>query len=174
MGPLDIPGGRPSVGFPCSVDPMTARPTDVAVVNATVASSALFYRVRDGGVISKIAFEVTTSSGNISVGVYANSGQGKAAVPAARKATSGALACPAVGYQEISLGGSVAVAAGEWLAISSDNVTAAFRSVLTAELTSQLGAGRCYKQAGGAHPLPATPGTLTAITGRAIVLEGVA
>ena len=174
MGALDIPGGRPSVGFPASCDPITARATDVAAVNATVVGSALFYRVRDGGVITKIGLEVTTQSGNISVGIYTNSGQGKAAVPVSLKATSGAVACPAIGYQEISLGGSVAVAPGEWIAISADNTTAAFRSLLTSELTTQLGLGRCFKQVGSAHPLPATPGALTAITGRAIVLEGVA
>lgn len=171
MGVLDLPD-KPSVGFPCSGDPITARGTDVAVVG-TVANTGLYYRVRDGGTISKVGLEVTTQSGNISVGIYSNSGLGRSAVPAARKATSGAVTCPAVGYQEISLGASVTVVPGDWIAISSDNVTAAFRSLLTSELTTQLSSGRCYKQA-TAHPLPATPASLTAISGRALVLVGVA
>lgn len=173
MGALDLLP-RPSVGFPCSVDLSTARPTDQAVVNATTASSALYYWSRDGGLISKIALEVHTASGNISVGVHDPVGRGSVAVPGALKATSGSVACPAAGYQEISLGGSVFVLPGGFLSISADNITAAFRSLLTAELVTQLGAGRCYKQSGGAHPLPANPGTLVAITGRVIILKGVA
>jgi hypothetical protein len=157
---------------PASVDPVTARPTDTSVVG-TVANTALYFRVRDSGTISKIALEVTVSNGNISVGVYASSGEGRAAVPASLKATTGAIACPAVGPQEIALPASLHVSAGDWFAISSDNGTAAFRSLLTAELSTPLANGRCYKQA-TAHPLPATPSSLTGVTGRAIVLVGTA
>jgi hypothetical protein len=165
-------GALDSGWAPASVDPVTSRAADFGVVG-TVANTALYYRVRDGGTISKIAVEVTASSGNISVAVYSNSGAGSAAVPASRKATSGSVACPAIGQAEISLGGSVTVVPGDWLAISSDNVNAAFRALLTSETTNALGAGRIYKQA-SAHPLPATPASLTAITGRALVLVGIA
>jgi len=162
LGKLDFP--------PTSVDPRGARPTDVAVVG-TVANTALYYRVRDGGTISKVALEVTTSSGNISVGVYANSGSGRSAAPSALKVSSGALACPAIGVQEIALTAAIRVEPGDWLAISADNATAAFRSTITAEETTALGNGLCYKQA-TAHPLPSTPASLTAITGRNILLVG--
>lgn len=164
LGKLDYP--------PISVDPRGARPTDVAVVG-TAANTALYYRVRDGATISKIALEVTTSSGNISVGVYANSGTGRAAVPSALKVSSGAVACPAAGVQEIALTAPIRVEPGDWLAISADNATAAFRSTITAEETSALGNGLCYKQA-TAHPLPSAPASLTAITGRNILLVGTA
>jgi hypothetical protein len=162
LGRFDFP--------PVSVDPRAARPTDVAVVGTTT-NTALYYRVRDGGTISKIALEVTTSNGNLSVGVYSNTGVGRSAAPAAQKATSGSVACPAIGVQEIALTGSVRVEPGDWIAISSDSTTAAFRSTITAEQTTALGNGICYKQA-TAHPLPATPGTLTGISGRNILLVG--
>jgi hypothetical protein len=164
QGKLDFP--------PTSVDPRAARPTDVAVVG-TSANTALYYRVRDGGTITKVALEVTTSSGNISVGVYSNTGVGRSAAPAAQKATSGAVACPAIGVAEVTLTASVRVEPGDWLAISADNSTAAFRSALTAEQTTALGNGLCYKQA-TAHPLPATPSSLSGISGRNILLVGTA
>lgn len=155
---------------PSSMDPRVALPADVAVVTSA-ANSALYYRVRDGADITGIMLEVTTQSGNISVGVFANSGQGRAAVPTVRKATSGAVSCPAVGVQTVNLAAGVRVEPGDWIAISADNTTAAFRSGLTSEISTVLANGLGYKQA-TAHPLPSSAGTLTAIGGRNILLVG--
>lgn len=167
-GPLDTGSSGPR--FPiASVDPRTARATDVAAIGAV--NQALYYRAEHGGTVSKICLEVTTSSGNISVAFYRNVGLGKAAQPGARIVTSGAVACPAVGYAEVSLGGPYAIPAGSWIAISADNATAAFRSTLTGESPTQLGEGWAFK-AGASHPLPATAASLTAIIGRNIILVG--
>jgi hypothetical protein len=160
---------------PFSINPTVARPTDVAVVG-TSANTAVYYRWLPAGdatsmTISKISLEVTTQNGNISVGIYANSGTGRLAVPGTLKATSGAVACPAIGVQDISLASSVRVNPGDWIAISADNATAAFRSGLTSEETTTLGNGLCMKQL-TAHPLPATPSSLIGISGRNILLVG--
>lgn len=159
--------------YPVSVDPVQCRSLDNA---ALAANEATYYRVRDGGTISKIALEVVTSSGNISVAAYRNSATGRAAVPARRLASSGAVACPAAGYVEVALSGTVTVRPGDWLAISADNATATFRSGPSSPTNgSPLALGRCYKQA-TAHPLPTTPdtGTLFGLIGRSVLLVGVA
>lgn len=120
---------------------------------------AVYVRVIKGGTISKLGIFVGTSSGNVSVGVYSNTGAGTSARPASRQATSGAVACPATGFQEISLGATVTVAEGDWFALSCDNITTTFYR--------QLGAGinafpflNC-KQATG-HPLPTSTASLAA------------
>lgn len=171
MGALDLPGAAAAPRFRCSsVDAIhLIRSSDVATLGA--ANQALFYRVRNGGTFTKVGLEVTTQGGNICVGFYANTGSGDTAAPGALIGTSGAVACPAVGYADVALTSSAVVPDGAWVAISSDSATAAFRSGLTGELVSAFGKGRCYKQ-GSAHPLPSTPSTLTAITGRTVVLVG--
>ena len=101
-------------------------------VNIGTANQTHYYRITGVGVtggaqtISKIGLEVTTSSGNICVSVYASSGTGRDAVPGARKATSGSVACPSAGYAEVTLDAPVTVAPGDWLAIACDNGTAQF------------------------------------------------
>lgn len=165
-----IVGARGSFGYPATLDPITVRGTDSATLGA---GECWYLRVSDGGVISKIGLEIVTSSGNISVAAYRNGGTGLAAVPATRLATSGAVACPTAGYAEISLGATITVNPGDWLSLSSDNGTAAFRCMLGGVLTSQLAAGRIYMQT-SAHPAPSPPGALAARLGRNILLIGVA
>lgn len=125
------------------------------------AGRAWFFRGHQGGAVGKIALEVTASSGNISVGLFANGGAGAAAAPAARTGTSGAVPCPAVGYAEIALGASVTFADGDWFAVSADNSTAQFRSAGGggANLTD-LAAGAMGSTT-ASHPLPSVAGTLT-------------
>jgi hypothetical protein len=157
-------------GFPYTVDPGFVRSTDARAAPST--NGAIYARVLGGGPVSKIGLQCQVSSGNISVGVHQNSGVGRAAVPGARIATSGAVACPAVGYAEVSLGGSVPVAPGDWFSISADNVTASFLCNLGVAVDSSIGLGRQFRQA-TAHPVPATPSGLLAAVGYSIVMVGV-
>src|SRR5690606_10790865 len=83
------------------------------------ASRCVFMRYITGGTITKVALHVGVASGNISVAVFADDGTGGA--PGTRKGTSGAVSCPSAGYAEVSLGGSVDVNAGDYLALSCDN-----------------------------------------------------
>lgn len=115
-------------GFPVTVDPRQIAFTS----SIGSASRAYYHRVTGGGLITKIGLYVATTSGNVCVSVYANTGTGRASMPGARVATSGSVACPAVGYAEISLGASVDVASGDhWFAISMDNTTATIASAGT-------------------------------------------
>ena len=109
---------------------VVGNPAGAAMSNANQAS---FVRLYGTGAISKIGIEVIVSSGNIQAAVYSsasgtgfNSQLGRDAVPGARKATTGSLACPAAGYAELSLGGSITIEPGDWLGFSADNTTAAF------------------------------------------------
>lgn len=157
-------------GFPYTVDPGYPRASDALPVPS---GGALFARCREGGTISKIGLEIVVSSGNICVAAYTNSGVGRAGQPTGgRLGTSGAVASPGTGYREIALGGSIVVLPGDWLALSADNGTVTFRSLLAGVATSDLGLGRQLEMA-AAHPLPATPSSLTATVGRTIVLIGV-
>lgn len=133
------------------------------------------YEPLGGGTIAKIALSIGVSSGNISVAAYPNVGAGVAAVPGARLATSGAVACPAAGWAEVSLGASVEVAQGSWFALTADNTTATFLSSGAANPNgNSFGLGQMLRE-GAAHPAPANPGgSLAALTGRTWALQGVA
>lgn len=110
--------------------------------------------------VSSIVIYVGTSSGNISVAVYGNNdSEGTAARPSgARKATSGAIACPTgSAFTAVSITPTISIAAGDWIAISADNTTATFaRSALTFS-----GGGISYVE-NSAHPAPASVGSLIA------------
>lgn len=158
-------------GFPYTVDPGEIRSSDSLGVGA--ANQAIYSRVKHGGTISKVGVRVGASSGSISVALYRNTGSGRSAVPGTRLATSGAVACPASGYAEIDLGSPFTLYPGDWIAISADNTTAQFGSLLSTAADSNLGLGRQFRQA-AAHPCPSTPASLVATTGNTHCLIGVA
>lgn len=141
----------PRIGFTAAVWP--------------VANRGVYSRLVTGSFISKIAIEVTTASGNISLAVYRNSGVGMAAVPAAQIATTGAVACPAAStggvLREVALIAPVRAAKGDWLFMSCDNGTATFTRATTS-LSTWNGAF-AYRQ-DAAHPAPSPAGTLAATT----------
>lgn len=142
-------GDPQNLGFPATVDPRNlAFTSGIGSANRTY-----YHRVTGGGTITKIGLYVAASSGNICVSVYANTGTGRASMPGNRVATSGSVACPAVGYQEIALGASVTVTSGDyWFAISLDNGTATFA---TAGTSGQAIQGMSAWQ-DSAFPSPAT------------------
>lgn len=125
--------------------------------STTNANRALYFRVEHGGTISKIGAHVANQSGNLCFGVYANSGVGPAARPAARTATTGSVACPGGGYAEFALGASVDVKPGDWLAYAPDNATCRLlcANIGGGVVASTLMAGRSAFQ-DTAFPLPAT------------------
>lgn len=123
-----------NLGFPSNMDPKTI---SLAATNGS-ANRTHYYRVTGGGSITKLGLYVSVSSGNICVSVYANTGSGRAAMPAARVASSGSVACPAVGYAEIALGATVNVTSGDfWFAVSADNATAQFGAAATSAFAIQ-------------------------------------
>lgn len=156
-------------GFPFTVDPGAVRYQDNMAVQAV--NTGHFARVRDAGRISKIGVGIATQGGNISVAVYRNSGTGRNSAPGTRLATSGSIVCPAAGWVEIALDKALWVHRGDWLAISADNTTATFRTLLAIGADSDMGKGRQCRQA-TAHPLPATASGLVATAGYTFVLVG--
>ncbi|MGN8132468.1 hypothetical protein [Paenarthrobacter sp. 22069] len=117
-----------------SASPPRWTPPNIAFTGGVgTANHAYYHRITGGGTITKIGLYVATSSGNICVSVYGNTGTGRASMPGARVASSGSVACPAVGYAEISLGASVNVSRGDfWFAVSIDNSTATLGTAGTA------------------------------------------
>lgn len=159
-----------NLGLIYTIDPAHAPGTRFA---AGTANDCYFIRAHGAGTISKIGLCVGTSSGNISVAAYSNSGTGRAAVPGTRLATSGAVACPASGYAEVSLGASIAVVEGDWLALSVDNTTATFIGISTSYETNALLAGR-EKIGFTSHPAPTSNPSTSSGLAKGYVLVGVA
>lgn len=141
-----------------------------ALVTIGNANQTRFFRVVEGGTISKVRIYVGVSSGNIAVAAYSNTGTGLDAVPGTLLATSGSVVCPAAAaVADVPLGSSVTLAAGDWLALAADNTTATFSGISgSGDLT--LSAAQS-----GSHsvfPPSATP-TFTAGNNRLINLIGV-
>jgi hypothetical protein len=129
------------------------------------ANRVYYFRVGAAAAVGHVTVEVGTQSGNIAVGAYANNGsQGRAAAPATLLASSGSIAMPAAGVQQIALGSTVGVAAGDWLAVAIDNVTAKLRSFgsATAAGTNQGRYG--YELLTSFPTMPATPAPVWAAT----------
>jgi hypothetical protein len=142
-------GGSLVFGAPYTIDP---RIPSVASAMA-VANHCHYQRVYGGGTITKIRIKVGTSNGNIGVAVYNNAGAGLAAAPNARQQTSGAIACPAAGASDVTLGAAVAVSHGDWFALSASGITATFHRA--GNPSADFGNGLSAAQA-TAHPPPAS------------------
>lgn len=154
------------LGFPYTVDPAYATGTFAAGTN-----QARYVRVLEGGTISSVMLIVATASGNVCVAAYRNSGSGRSSVPGAQLASSGSVACPAAGDATISLGATITLYSGDWLAIAFDNSSAIVASSPNGSVVSTLGSGRHFQQL-TAFPLPASPSSLTALKATVPLLIG--
>lgn len=121
---------------------------------------AKYVRAEGGATITKIGLIVSTSSGNIDVGAYSNTGTAASAAPGTRIASAGSTPCPAVGYAEVTVASSV-VNQGDWLAWSADNATVQVKCAVQ----GATGAGKaiCYQQ-GTAFPLPGSAAAVGSLT----------
>ena len=154
-------------GYACNYPPMLA-----TLAIGLTANRAFYVRLMTGGVISKVRINVVASAGNVSVAAYQNSGTGTSAVPGTRLATSGSVACPSIGIADVSLGATITVRPGDWLAISASSASATFSCSIVQTIVAPHAAGVCGYQ-DTAHPLPATPSPSAGIIGP-ILLMGVA
>jgi hypothetical protein len=115
-----VPKDPYGLGFAVSFDPTI--PTIAYVPGSSVVRYML---ARGWGFsISAIRLAVTTSSGNICVGVYSSSGTGTSRVPTTLRSTSGSVACPSAGAVSVSLQTAITLNQGDFLAIAADNGTA--------------------------------------------------
>jgi len=138
-----------------SGDPLgafTCAPTPTLL--AALANHMFAARWWGGGTFTKIAVLIGTSSGNICVAAYSSINSSYLAIPNARLGTSGSIPCPAGGWAEISLGGSVSWAAGDWGAVGWDNATAT--SFGSAASASTLGGHGFARYQASAFPAPTT------------------
>lgn len=154
---------------------MTQDPALLAVnaaQNLDGANNAFYMLAAVGAAsVSSIEIYVGTSSGNISVGIFGSTGTLRSRRPNSRRATSGAVACPAAGYASISLGATISVTAGsDWFGLSTDNSTATFRSAAALPYDAFLLGRQGYQNTG--HPLPATASTGTNAGGRFFSMMG--
>jgi hypothetical protein len=147
-------------------------PNPVTTNTFAAANAAAYLRLRSGGnTISNLTIQVVTSSGNISVGAYTNSGTGASAQPTGgRLATTGAVACPAAGTDVIALGSSITPNLGDWAGISCDNTTATV-SCMGSGSNTGMTSGIAYSQ-GTAHPIPSTPSGLSPAFYTAALMKG--
>lgn len=161
----------PATGFPT-----TGRDPYGPTGNGTVfiANNGWLLRFLEGGTISSIGVDVGTQSGNICVAVYPSTGSGRNAAPdwANRRATSGSVACPATGFQTVSLGSSIDVEAGDWVYLGADNTTAQFKMLGSGGANSELFKGIIGRI--GSFPAPNTTTAITWGNQRPFLLVGVA
>lgn len=156
-----------SFGVPYTLDPRTAS----TARTWPLANRCVYNRVSGSGPVSSIRIRVVTSSGNISVGHYTSSASGIAGRAQTRQVTSGAVACPASGSADVSLGASTTVGAGDWFAMSCDNTTASFAANAAPSGSNLLPGFEMYQSS--AHPCPSTA-TDFGVGGYTPVMQGVA
>lgn len=150
--------------------------TPTTTNNVATAGRIYFGRVTRGTKTgaTKIGVQVGAASGNIMVGVYSPSGTGTAARPGTLKGSSVVTACPAAGYAEVTLQAATDIAAGDYLALWCDNVTATFAYIGASSATNR--SVSCYFDLGtAATALPATADATTLMIGfsRLYALTGV-
>jgi hypothetical protein len=131
-----------------------------------------YQRVYGAGRITTVALEVVTSAGNICVAVYRNNNiPGGHPAPATRIATTGGVACPAVGYAVLALDVPVDVEPGDWIMYSTSAGTAVVLGTHANISLSFLING--FTMYGGAeYPAPLTPAGLGVGQIRGIAIQG--
>lgn len=156
--PIIVPSNRAdplALGYPAN-----AAPWAVGGVQTLTANRAVFWRVVGAGTITSLQIRVSVQSGNICAGVYTNSGTGLSAVPLTRVATTGSIACPAVGLATLTLDVPVSVSHGShWLAFAGDDATASFVLVNNGVVATPANGWCYYKDT--AFPLPTPAASLT-------------
>ena len=149
--------------------------TDSTARATAAANEAVYVRIVGAGTFSSVACRVSTASGNISIGVFADTVVGGVHQPGARVATTGSVTCPASGNASaLSLGGSVTVTHGShWFGFVADNTTATFVTQQVTPLNDPaMYPGVCYAQS-SAFPLPTAASSLTSAAKRIPLIRGV-
>lgn len=132
--PWDDPMG---IGF---ASPMM--PWAVANQSASTANRAVYARAISGGLVNFIKYRVFTQSGNLSFGIFNNTGSGAAARPGSAVWLSGSFACPPAVDQSLAVTPGVVVKARQhWFGFSVDNATASFYQLSMANQVMETLAG---------------------------------
>jgi hypothetical protein len=156
QGAVLVTDSSTETGLNWSADPFAVTcPGATPTLLGVSANFAYAMRVFGSGLISKVSVQIGTSSGNICVGVYSNTGAGHLATPNARLATSGSVACPAGGaYGDVAFTAPVQVRTGDWLVVAWDNATATTFGVVAPG--SGIANNGLARSMSAAFPLPTT------------------
>lgn len=171
FAPVDDPSG---LGFTANWMDLHFTTGIAAGFTSGGANSANYMRLRAAGYANgHISFTVAVASGNMSMAYYTNGGTGASAKPTGGQlATTGAIAVPAAGTVTVALGASVTPHLADWVAMSCDNTTATFTCQIGGVNTT-LASGLAWVQS-AAHPLPATPSSLSVGAFTQVVTRGAA
>lgn len=123
------------------------------------ANRGLFFRVMGAKLGAQaVRLTVAAQSGNICLAVYRNNGRdGRDAAPEASPvASTGAIACPAIGTQEVPLGSVVDIRKGDWLYLGADNIVCSFLRIASLQTDVQQSQAYCRAR-NAAFPAPALP-----------------
>jgi hypothetical protein len=151
-----------------TADPLMA----VSSSTTGLVNRIVFQRIFGSGPITKVGIGVTVTGGNVVVSLYRSNGAGRNAVPGTLVASTGIVATPAVGYAEVSLGGTFTVQPGDWFAFGCDSGSAAFRSITGNLIDGGNFAGRAMYGNPG-FPPPDSPTGLTTGLSRGPLVIGV-
>lgn len=139
----------------------TVDPRVLANTGTLNANQRIYQRITSPGRtrISKIGLHVSAASGNINVAVYSGgTNDGTAAAPMTKRADSGSVPCPAIGYAELTLDTTINVSDQDWISLVADNATAAFYRGGANGFSTGLGKGLCaFQSSAFAAPATATP-----------------
>lgn len=163
----------PSDTLPRTVfDPSRA---DTGVSPANLKNAYFFPVIGSRDSIARLFFEVTNQAGNVEMGVYLNVGEGRSARPGTKIATTGLVACPAVGVQSLPLDVAVNLdGARHWIGVYFDTAATGLLGIAGAETTKASGsvwagrAGKLTSQSG----LASTIAGLTFQTSRQFLITG--
>lgn len=140
---------------------------EAVAAGVTGTNRTVYQQIHGGGTITQVTININASSGNIAIAAYENN-PATAWTIGDRLITSGPIACPAAGVRTVSLGGSVTLRPGDWLALWTDNATASFWG--SGSATLQTGAiGPVLVEGSTAAP-PATPAPTAHFQRRIIML----
>lgn len=137
-----------------------ADPETITNTGAVTANRINYMRIKGnclGSTGAAIAV-ATTSTGNMGLAVYSNSGSGEGAVPGARKCTTGSVTVPAVGMVKLNwLEGATDVVEGDWLGfVCDDATTARFYRNATLYPRTEMVTGLNLAQSGSSAVPPST------------------
>lgn len=139
-------GGTPAHSFP---------PLAWASNTAVIANTVYYLRVLAGhtAAASKVRIRVATSTGNVAVAAYG--GGSLSVASASRLATSGSVACPAIGVADVSFTAAADITTGDWLCIGADAAASFGRVGGGADPSvNTWGEGTSYREV--VYPPPAT------------------
>ncbi len=141
-----------ALGVEISAEGNGTYPTLVAWMGAGRACYIPF-RVVETITVTRMVLEVGVASGNISMGIYDSA--------LARLVTTGAIACPAAGFNVVAIPSLTLNPGRYYMAMSGDNTTMTIRA-FAGGFPGQGLWGFCYENI---HPLPAaaTPGASASV-----------